>query len=194
MTRNEALIQALIHRSSVHPRLVSAPAPSEADLDLIFRAAMAAPDHGALRPWRFLIIEGDGLVRLGQLFREAHRQREPNAPEEALQTSAEKALRAPMVIATYVHLTDDPKVPHDEQRIACGCALQQMLLAADALGYGATVLSGPAMHSDVVHEGLSLAANEELIGLLYIGTPKPDARKIKPRPDAAPFVRRWPPL
>lgn len=192
MNRNDALLHALVDRVSVHPRLVTAPAPSEADLNQIFRAAMAAPDHGSLRPWRFLVIEGDGLHRLGQLFAEAHRRREPGASEEALQMSAAKALRAPMVIAVYAHLSDDPKVPHIEQQVACGCAMQQMILAADALGYGATILSGPAMHSEAVHEGFGLAENETLVGLIYIGTPKPDAVRPKPRADITPFVRHWP--
>lgn len=194
MNRNDALLHALLTRASVHPRLVSAPAPSEADLNQIFRAAMAAPDHGSLRPWRFLIIEGEGLHRLGQLFAESHRQSDPSASEEVLHTTAAKALRAPMIIAVYAHLQDDPKVPHVEQYVSCGCAMHQMTLAASALGYGSTILSGPMMHSDVVHEGLGLSANDELMGLIYIGTPKPDAVREKPRPEPAEFVRRWPPV
>lgn len=192
MNRNDLLLDAVTHRRSVHPRLVVAPAPSEADLDALFRAAMAAPDHNALRPWRFLVIEGDGLVKLGALFAEAHRARLPGASEEDLLISAQKAQRAPMVIAVYAHLSDDPKVPHDEQLIACGCAMQQMLLASEAMGYGATILSGPNMHSVAVHEGLGLGVNEKLLGLIYIGTPRSDAMPNKPRPEPSPFVRRWP--
>lgn len=194
MSRNEALLQAITKRQSTHPRLVTAPAPSEADLDAIFRAAMAAPDHNALRPWRFLVIEGDGLQKLGALFAEAHRQRDPGSTEEQLQTSASKALRAPMVIAVYAHLRDEPKVPHDEQLLACGCAMQQMLLASEALGYGATILSGLNMHSDAVHDGLGLASNEKLVGLFYIGTPRSEHSFEKPRPEPSAFVRRWPPM
>lgn len=194
MTRNDVLLQAVTHRRSVHPRLVTAPAPSEADLDALFRAAMAAPDHNALRPWRFLVIEGDGLQKLGHLFAEAHRQRQPGASDEDLQISAEKAQRAPMVIAVYAHLRDEPKVPHNEQLLACGCAMQQILLAAEAMGYGAAILSGPNMHSEAVHDGLGLAQNETLVGLIYIGTPRSDSIPAKPRPEPSPFVRRWPPV
>lgn len=194
MGRNGIVLQALTTRQSTHPRLVSEPAPSEADLDTIFRAAMAAPDHGALRPWRFLVIEGAGLSKLGSLFAEAHHQREPDATEEALKSSEAKALRAPMIIAVYAHLRDTPKVPHEEQVIACGCAMQLMLLAAEALGYGATILTGLNMHSEAVHEGLGLASNERLVGLIYIGTPQSEQRRQKPRPEPSEFVRRWPPV
>lgn len=179
---------------STHPRLVTSPGPSAADLDAIFRAAMAAPDHNALRPWRFLTIEGAGLERLGALFAEAHRQRDPGASAEELQNSAAKALRAPMVIAVYAHLRDEPKVPHDEQIIACGCAMQLMLLAAEALNYGAVILSGPNMHSDAVHDGLGLASNEKLLGLIYIGRLRQEPAALRPRPDPSAFVRRWPPV
>lgn len=194
MSRNGVVLQAITARQSTHPRLVNAPAPSEADLDMIFRAAMAAPDHNALRPWRFLIIEGEGLNKLGALFAEAHRQRDPAATEEQLRNSEVKALRAPMVIAVYAHLRDDPKVPYDEQLLACGCAMQLMLLAAESLGYGAAILSGLNMHSDAVHDGMGLASNEKLLGLIYIGTPRSDQQHEKPRPEPSAFVRRWPPF
>lgn len=194
MRRNDALLTSITQRMSTHPRLVTSPGPSAADLDAIFRAAMAAPDHNALRPWRFLTIEGAGLERLGALFAEAHRQRDPGASAEELQNSAAKALRAPMVIAVYAHLRDEPKVPHDEQIIACGCAMQLMLLAAEALNYGAVILSGPNMHSDAVHDGLGLASNEKLLGLIYIGRLRQEPAALRPRPDPSAFVRRWPPV
>lgn len=194
MGRNTILLEAVTNRMSTHPRMVTSPAPSEADLDAIFRAAMAAPDHNALRPWRFLVIEGEGLTKLGHLFAEAHRHRDPGASAEDLQISASKALRAPMVIAVYAHLRDEPKVPHDEQLLACGCAMQLMLLAAEALGYGAAILSGPNMHSDAVHDGLGLSSNEKLTGLIYIGTPRQKPSALKPRPEPSAFVRNWPPV
>src|SRR5678816_3617391 len=34
------------------------PGPVDHALDVIFRSALRAPDHGRLRPWRFIVIAG----------------------------------------------------------------------------------------------------------------------------------------
>lgn len=191
MTRHDTLLQAIIQRKSIHPKMVEAPAPSDEDLDLILRAAMAAPDHKALKPWRFVIIEGEDLRDFGALLAEGHKVLHPDASEKKLADKAAKALRAPMIIVVCLHYTEHPKVPRVEQVLTCGAAMQQMLLAAEALGYGATVLTGPNVFEAPVHKGLNLAENEEVLGLFYIGTPKKEM-PIKPRQEPWQYVRRWP--
>lgn len=191
MTRNDVLLDAIIQRKSVHAKMLTEPGPSEEDLNLILQAAMAAPDHKSLSPWRFIVIEGEGLKKFGELMAAAHKEREPDTSEKKLAKSAKKALRAPMIIAIALHEREHRKVPKVEQILSAGCAMQQMLLAAEALGYGAAVLSGLNMFGKPVHEGLGLKENEEMLGLFYIGTPK-NERPNKPRPKAADFTRRWP--
>src|SRR6266542_666727 len=71
-------------------RLVE-PAPSAGDLDALLRAAMAGPDHGRLRPWRFVVVRGPGLERLGEVFAKAHAAREPTVPAGELVASAAAA-------------------------------------------------------------------------------------------------------
>ncbi len=51
------LMQALHTRTS-SARLED-PAPDEEQLDAIYKAAMRAPDHAWIRPWRFLVVKGD---------------------------------------------------------------------------------------------------------------------------------------
>lgn len=191
MTRNDALLEAIITRKSIHPKMVEAPAPSDEDLELIFRAAMAAPDHKALQPWHFVIIEGEDLHAFGDLLAQGHKSLHPDASPKKLANKAAKALRAPMIIAVCLHYKEHPKVPRIEQILTCGAAMQQMLLAAQALGYGATVLTGLNVFEDAVHKGLNLADNEELLGLFYIGTPQREM-PLKPRQEPWQYVRRWP--
>src|SRR6266540_15605 len=71
-------------------RLVE-PAPSAGDLDALLRAAMAGPDHGRLRPWRFVVVRGPGLERLGEVFAKAHAAREPTVPAAELVAPAAAA-------------------------------------------------------------------------------------------------------
>src|SRR6266700_1922691 len=88
-------------------RLVE-PAPSAGDLDALLRAAMAGPDHGRLRPWRFVVVRGPGLERLGEVFAKAHAAREPTVPAAELERTRGKPLRAPLIVA-WVYLGTEPE-------------------------------------------------------------------------------------
>ena len=92
-------LDALLNRVSA-PRLI-APAPNAAQRELLFRAALRAPDHGQLRPWRFLTVEGEGLVRLGELFAAALPD---DASPEAMTKAHAMPLRAPLLVLVIATL------------------------------------------------------------------------------------------
>lgn len=112
-------LDALLNRVSV-PRLTE-PAPNAAQREALFQAALRAPDHGQLRPWRFLTIEGQGREKLGELFAEAV-QNKGDASQAALDKARAMPLRAPLLIVVIAKLQDHFKVPKSEQRLAAGCA------------------------------------------------------------------------
>lgn len=186
---SEAL-QLLLERTSC-PRLQQ-PAPNRQQLDLIFRAAMRAPDHGQVRPWRFLVIEGQGLVELGELYATALLEENPAASAEQLKRSRNMPLRAPMIIVLIACLQEHPKVPEFEQVIAAGCAGHGILLAAQAMGLGAFWRSGDFCQNSAVARGLGLQVHEKLIGFMYLGTPCQPARSSA-APAHESFVSNWPP-
>lgn len=169
------------------------PAPSDADLDLMLKAAVRAPDHGRLRPWRFVSIRGAGREALGDLFVEAAKLSSPNASLEALGREREKALRAPLVVITIAKLSTLPnvKVPEIEQMLSAGAATQNILLAAHALGYAAVWKTGGAAYDDFVKQRLGLMPNERIVGILYIGT-RADSMENRPGPEITPFHAAWP--
>ena len=175
-------IDVLINR--VSRGLLTAPAPSGDALTLIQRAALRAADHRQLRPWRFLTVEGAGLVRLGELFLAAKQGDNP-----AL--SRGPPLRAPMVIVAIASCVEDPKVPEVEQLLSAGAAVQNMLNATHALGFGAMWRTGDLASHPRVRDGLGLAANETIIGFLYLGTPQGPLREA-PRLDPQAFFKTWP--
>lgn len=166
-------LDALLNRVSV-PRLTE-PAPNAAQREALFQAALRAPDHGQLRPWRFLTIEGQGREKLGELFAEAV-QHKGAASQAALDKARAMPLRAPLLIVVVARLQDHFKVPKSEQRLAAGCAAHAILIAAHAQGIGAVWRTGDMAFDAHVHKGLGLAENEELIGYLYIGTPLTEPR------------------
>lgn len=188
------IFDALLGRESVSPKFLIAPAPGEAERQRAFQAAMTAPDHGALRPWRFLVVEGEGLQRLAEVYGESVRRAEPGADPAVIETAREKALRSPLLIVCAAVTRDDhPKVPPVEQLVAASCATQNLLTAFHAMGYGAMLVTGPRAYDGYVKEQLGLAAADQIIGFMHVGTPAPErAAKPKKRPEQAHHVRLWP--
>lgn len=185
------MISLLHGRVSYPANALAEPAPDNDQLNDILQCAMSAPDHARMTPWEFIVIQGDARVKLGQVFAQATKSREPDISEKKLESISQKPLRSPMIIAVIAKVIEDhPKTPVIEQLLSAGAAAQQMSLGANALGFGATWLSGPNTYDDTVKSALGIDATDEIVGFLYIGTPtmkKPD----RPRPDPAQFTRHW---
>lgn len=164
-------IEFLVNRQSTPAKQLVEPAPSHEELQQLMAAADRAPDHGGLKPWRFLVICENNRALLGELFVQAMLKRAPNTEPALLDRERERALRAPMLIAAIARVDDQhPKVPAVEQLLAAGAATQQLMLAANCLGYGTIWLTGTRVYDRFVMAGLGLAPEEQLIGLINVGT------------------------
>lgn len=167
------------------------PGPSAAQLDAMVRAALRAPDHAVLRPWRFLEISGEGREQFGEALLRAKLQAEPDLPEAQQIKMRSKALRAPTIIVVIASLTEHYKVPEVEQMISAGCAANNMILAAHAMGLGAMWRTGASAYNAGLMQEIGLAANERIVGFLYVGTPAGSIKKV-PELDPAAFLGTWP--
>lgn len=157
-------------------------APTPAELDLILAAAARAPDHGRLAPWRFFVFEGEARRKLGELYVECRRIRGQAADPEAERAELDKAFRAPTVVVVAASVRPHPKVPILEQTFAVAAAVQNMLLAAEALGLGAVWKTGKIAYLPAMKELLGLQAVDQVVGLVYLGDV---ARRLPPRTDTA---------
>ena len=182
----------MLGRRSVPPRLVDGPAPTQADIDDLLAAAVRAPDHGAIRPWRFHVIQGEALNRLGDVFVEALKKREPDAPRETIEKEQSRPLRAPLIIAACakIDLLRADKIPAVEQIVSVATACQNILLAAHGKGYGAMILTGANARDPHVKAAFGLEEPDEIVGFIYIGTPIGEALE-KERPDPAELTTVW---
>ena len=180
-------LDALLNRVSV-PRLTE-PAPNAAQREGLFQAALRAPDHGQLRPWRFITVEGEGRSRLGDLFAEVVAQK-GDAEQAAMDKARAMPLRAPLLVLVIARTREHFKVPVSEQVLAAGCAAHGILLAAHAQGIGAVWRTGEMAYSAHVAKGLGLEEGEELIGFLYLGTPMGEPRTA-PVLKTEDFVSAW---
>lgn len=180
-------IEALTTRAS--PAALTVPAPDASALDAMLRAAARAPDHGRLRPWRFILVDGDARVALGEVLAQALRAREPDVPDAAIAKERSKPLRAPLIVVVAAKLREHRGVPRVEQIVAAGAAAQNILVAAHALGYGAFWRTGAAAYDDRVKRALGLAPDDAIVGFVYVGTP--DGTAPVPSADVDSHVTRW---
>lgn len=146
------------------------PAPQGAALETILQAGLAVPDHGALHPWHFILCQEDGLRRLGELLADSARRQ--GAEPAAIEKMQQAPLRAPLVMVVVARAIHHPKVPVLEQQLSAGCAVMAMQMAAQAQGFGGIWRSGSSMYELGLHQALGLAAGEQIVGFLYLGTPQ----------------------
>jgi len=169
-------IETIFSRHS-NPVVRPDPIPREV-VERLLAAAVQAPNHYHVRPWRFIVIQGAARERLGEVFAEALRASHPDMPQAGLDKERAKPLRAPLIIAVGVDLPDDPRVIEVENICAAAAAAENLLLEAQALGLAGMWRTGTAASDSRVKAFLGLPANQPLIALLYIGYP--EARESPP--------------
>ena len=168
-----------LNRYSTPAKALTEPAPDDEQLRLILKTALSAPDHGRLHPYRFISIRGKARRKLSEIFGQATLERDPGVDPVYLAKQKDKPLRSPLIVVVVARLIDSPKIPEIEQMLSAGAAAHNVLLAANALGFGSVWLTGANAYDDYVCSELGLNENERIIGFIYIGTPTID---IPPRP------------
>jgi reactive intermediate/imine deaminase len=186
-----SIVDTLTSRAT--PKWFSAPAPSADVLNAALEAAVAAPDHGRMRPWRFILIEGAAREAFGGMLAEALKRRQPNATAAELAREAAKPLRAPLIIVVAAKLSARPGVPEVEQILSAGAAVQNLSLALHAHGFGAAWKTGEAAYDPIVKNALGLDEGDAIVAFLYAGTPVATSTPtpMRPRPRADDLVRHW---
>ncbi len=167
------------------------PGPDAATLELLLASAARAPDHGRLRPWRFIVIQDAAREHFGALLADQLRRLRPASTPEAIERERLKAFRAPLIIA--VAAVKDPRstVPMIEQVLSAGAAAQNILLAARALGFNAVWKTGGAAYDDDVKRSLGIAPADALVAFLYVGTETRPRDAQAPRQDWRDRVCYW---
>jgi len=163
---------ALIHsRQHVSPKRLIAPGPNSAQKKQILDAAGAAPDHGRVTPWHFYEVLQESRQKLGEMFANALLERDANALPNQITEAKEKAHRGPLLLLATVNLNNQfDQIPEFEKMISAGCAIQNVLLMSNALGFGSGLSSGKAMSSKSIRTLFSLSEHEKPLCFITIGT------------------------
>lgn len=180
-----ALMQS---RQTTLPKRLTAPGPDAAQLERILNAAASAPDHGQLLPWRFVIVPQAARAALAEVFGAALVERDAAATPEQVAQAQEKAHRSPLLMLVVVDgECGDPDIDLAERTVSAGCAVQNMLLMATALGFGSALTSGKALKSAGLRSLFGLTPGEHALCFVSVGTVQ-SRKKARLRPAPADFV------
>jgi nitroreductase len=183
-------IELLKTRRSMKPREMTDPGPSPAELETILTIGARVPDHGKLAPWRFIVFEGDGRARAGEVIAKVFAKKNPGAPAADIEVEKRRLTDAPLVIGVVGITKQHPKVPPWEQELSVGASAMNIVTAATALGFGACWLTGWFAFDRDVLDGLGLKPDEKLAGFIHIGSvSKPS--EDRPRPNLSEIVTRF---
>jgi nitroreductase len=171
-------LELLLSRQSAG--LLQEPAPDGAELDLILDAGLRAPDHGRLRPWRFVLIRGEQRAKWADRVADAAAARDPENGTAIGERYRAWVARTPLIIAVGAKVVAGHKIPEIEQLLSAGAAAMNMLSAAHLLGYGAMWVTGLNAYDPKVNALLGLEAPSRLVGFLALGTPKAGPKVERP--------------
>ena len=147
------------------------PVPREL-IEKLLSAAVQAPNHYKVRPWRFAVMTGAAREKLGEAMAHSTKAARPDATVDELQKVRGKPLRAPVVIAVAVDKPGLTKAKEIENICATAAAVQNMLLAAHALGLAAMWRTGPSATDPAIKQFFGWEVDQHLIGFIYIGYPQ----------------------
>ncbi len=163
------VLEAIHTRHSVN-KVKPDPVPHEL-IEKLLSAAVQAPNHYRVRPWRFVVMTGKGRERLGDVMAEVFHRRFPDVPPDALDKERRKPLRAPVLIAVGVDQPAEQRVVELENICATAAACENLLLAAHGLGLAGYWRTGDAARNPEVKKFLGFQPQQNLISFLYIGYP-----------------------
>lgn len=178
---SSAVIDFLLSRKSTPIPALREPAPSADELTTILTAATRVPDHGKLEPWRFILYRGVARETVGELLAARAEAREGPLTEGRRLQERERFSRAPLVIGVIHSPKESPKIPGWEMLLSGAAAAMNLVLAANALGYGTNWITNWYSDDDEGRRILGLAPHERVVGFVHIGTATAEAPD-RPRP------------
>lgn len=180
----------LLSRRSGSAKTMTGPGPSQEELRKILAAGSRVPDHGKLFPWRFILFEGEGRARMGEVLVRALLASEPTASTERIEQERGRFLRAPVVVGVVSRVREQIPIPVWEQELSAGAVCQTMLIAAHAMGYVGNWITEWCAYHPMVKDALGLKSGERIAGFLYFGKPAAPLEE-RPRPDLDSSITRF---
>ena len=187
--KNDTL-RLLSGRRSAPPIQMRGQGPDAQELRSILTLASRVPDHGKLTPWRFILFEGEGRQRAGDILAEIYARREPAADAQRLELERGRFARAPLVVGVVSRAAPHVKIPEWEQQLTAGAVCMALTVAATALGFRTAWLTEWCAYDREALTRFGLAEQEKIAGFIHIGRVE-NAPEDRPRPDVDALVTRF---
>jgi len=181
-------VSLLARRRSTLAKDMGAPGPNAEQLQTLIQIGARTPDHGKLFPWRFIVFEGEARDRFGRILESRFREIEPDAPTERFDLERNRFLRAPVVITVVSDVNETHKIPVWEQELSAGAVCQNLLVGANAMGFGAQWLTEWYAFDKEIKAKIGLKPGERVAGFIYVGTAQTAPQE---RPRKAPRISHW---
>jgi len=179
----------LLSRRSGSAKAMKGPGPGAAELDRILAAGVRVPDHGKLTPWRFIVFEGEGRRRMGDVLASVVAGQHDVSSERVAQ-ERERFMRAPVVVGVVSRVREQIPIPVWEQQLSAGAVCMSIVIAAHAAGYVANWITEWCAYHPAVLERIGLKPTERIAGFIYLGQPA-DPLEDRPRPDIQAITTRF---
>lgn len=178
------ILDFLKTRRSVMARNMTTPGPNEEQLKTLLEIGARVPDHGKIEPWRFIIFQGDARAAFDNKLLEVYTTRHPDAEPGDIKRSCHCFTRAPLVIGIVSSPKPHPKIPDWEQHLSAGASCQNLLIAAQSMGFAAQWLTQWYTYDEKINDHLGLSDTEMMAGYIYIGTAsEPPKERARPEID-----------
>ena len=169
---DEQLINWINSRRSIGN--LNIPAPNHKQIKAAVECAVTAPDHKKLRPWRFIVTEGNARHDLGRALLAAAEAQALAEGEELTDKARQKTynlpLRAPVIITVVTAIQEHKKVPEFEQMLSAGAAVQNLILALQAQGFSSVWRTGLLCNEPAVKDYFGVAADDYVVAFVYTGS------------------------
>ena len=183
-----ATLAFLERRRSASAMTLTSPGPHPDDVDRLLTLAARAPDHGKLNPWRFVILRDANKAAFVSGLERIAADR-PDAVKAAAKLG--KIRVPPVSVAVISHVTDG-EIPEWEQVLSAGAVCALLVVAAQAMGYGANWITDWYAYDPAALRLLGVGAGERVAGYVHLGAPT-EAPLERVRPDMASIARTWKP-
>lgn len=146
--------------------------PTRAEIEVLLDHAVTAPNHRLTQPWRFYVLGPQARRSFGLVLggRKARKLDDPAAAEQLRQKIGDEHAALPLMIAVAVMQSESPEI-REEDYAAGMMAVQNITLAAVALGLGTHIKTGAVMDDPAARSAIGVAEGERVIAILNVGEP-----------------------
>ncbi len=191
MTLSNPVLDAIRSRKHMGALMLEAPGPDAAGLNAILEAAAAAPDHGKVLPFRLVTVPDQARPTFTELSMAAFKAAIPEADDFGLRKARGKAEQPPTIVVLIASLQPEHgKIGLPDQWLTVGCALQNLWLAAESLGFSCGISSGRLLETAEMRKAFHLSQHEQLVSVISIGTPK-ERQPPREKPALSQVVRSF---